>query len=445
MVQKLPILARLRNLLDEIRGSYWFLPTVMTAAAVGAAFGLVQLDKTLELEPVRWVGSIEAPNARSVLSVIAGSMITVTGVVFSITVVALTLASSQFGPRLLRNFLRDRSNQVAFGTFVSTFVYSLLVLRAVRKTELPYIASTVAVALAVVSLFVLIYFIHNTARSIQASTVIASVAAEIDALVPKLFPQDSQQRPRAESPSHEAFERKISRGTNVSASSNGYVRLVDIDAVLSAAQEHDLVIEVRSRPGDFVYEGNPLLTVAPPENVTDEISHVLRDSFVLGDRRTPVQDLRALVGQLTEIALRALSSGVNDPRTASDCVQRLGALVCAVAKREMPVGLLCDDSDQARLRFPTPSFEEIVGECFDPIRQYGSEHVQVVVTMIDALRDAAPFCVDKHRRSVLAVHVQEIHAVFAAQKHPSARDVGKVENAFTLAMNRINHEDASSR
>ncbi|MGD8826130.1 MAG: DUF2254 domain-containing protein [Myxococcales bacterium] len=441
-VNGFPILGRLRSFLETIRGSYWFLPTFMAFGAVVAAFGLVELDSLVNLRRIPWIGSTEAENTRSVLSLIAGSMITVTGVVFSITVVALTLASSQFGPRILRNFLRARANQIAFGTFVATFLYSLLVLRAVRGQQVPHIASAMAVIFAVFSLFVLIYFIHHTARSIQASTIIASVAKEIDVLIPRLFPESrDEDEAQAGASSIEELQARLAKdGVEVAATSDGYVRVLDDDAVLSTAVKHELFIMLRYRSGDFVCAGNSIARVGPTDNATDEIMRSLRESFVFGNYRTPVQDLRVLTGQLTEVALRALSPGVNDPRTANDCVQRLGAVVCATANREMPVGCRKDDSGTLRVVLPHTTFEEIVSSCFDPIRRYGIEHVQIVIALFDALRDAGECCRDPARRRILAEHALEIQSDFEAQGRKSARDVAKVERAFEQAMRLLSSQ-----
>lgn len=179
----LPGSARLANLWESLRTSYWFVPTLMTAGGVALSFASVHLDERVNYKWVRTVGWIwagGAEGARQVLSTIAGSMITVAGVAFSITIVALTLASNQFGPRLLRNFVRDAGNQIVLGTFIATFVYCLLVLRTVRGEDdtefVPYVSVTLGVAFALTSLGVLIYFIHHVAISIQAENLIASVA-----------------------------------------------------------------------------------------------------------------------------------------------------------------------------------------------------------------------------------------------------------------------------
>jgi uncharacterized membrane protein len=226
-------------------------------------------------------------------------------------------------------------------------------------------------------------------------------------------------------------------GVDILAPADGYIRVLDIDAVLGTAVREDLALVIHYRPGDFVYQGISLARSAPADAVTDEVASSLRDSFVLGDHRTPVQDLRMVTGQLSEIALRALSPGVNDPRTANDCVQRLGAVVCAAARREMPRGLLRDESGQPRVLVPHTSFEEIVAECFDPIRRYGIEHVQIVVAMFDALAHAAECCHAEERRRNLTDYARKLHRDFEAHEHRSAFDVKQVQHAFDSAMKRL--------
>ena len=440
-MNKIPLLGRLQSLFDTLRGNYWFLPMVMAFGAGAAAFGFVEVDRRLLVEPIPWISSTGPEGTRAVLSVIAGSMITVTGVVFSITVVALTLASSQFGPRLLRNFLRDRANQLAFGTFVATFLYSLLVLRAVREDETPHVASTVAVVLAGASLFVLIYFIHHTATSIQASNVIAAVVKEIEAHLPSLFPErmGSEEVERA-SLSIETSRRQLEAdGVDLRASSGGFVRLIDEEMILRLAVTYDAVILLHRRPGDFVAEGSILARVAPG-HVADDLGAALRESFIVGDHRTPVQDLEFLVGQLTEITLRALSPGVNDPRTAIDCVHRLGAVVASVIEREMPSGIRHDEHGRMRVLAPPTTFDQIVASCFDPVRRYGAGHVAVVVAVLDALRDAGERSTDIGRRRILASHAVEIYAASVAED-PSARDLAIIQEGFDRAMSEI--DDAS--
>ena len=188
----------LRKHWDSLRSSFWFVPATMAACAVALALASVSLDEAVTYEWIKaqgWAYTGGAEGASLVLSTIAGSMITITGVVFSMTLVALSLASSQLGPRLLRNFMRDRMNQVVLGTFVATFVYCLVVLRTIRRADevlfVPHISVTFGVLLALVGLGVLIYFIHHVSVSIQADEVVARVGKELMAEIDRLFPEES--------------------------------------------------------------------------------------------------------------------------------------------------------------------------------------------------------------------------------------------------------------
>lgn len=444
-VRRIPrlLLARARSLVESLRGSYWFWPMVMALMAGVGAVVMVRVDHAVPASVIRsfpWSGAAEPEGARAVLSVVAGSMITVTGVVFSIVVVALALASSQFGPRLLRNFLRDRTNQMAFGTFVATFFYGLIVLRSVRADETLQIATAFAVALATVSVFVLIYFIHHIATSIQASSVIADVAHEIEAHVPELFPATIGEAKLSAASADVVLERLAADGTVISAPANGFIRVIDDAAVMSVAKNHDLAVALHRKPGDFVAAGTALARVGPTERVTDEVLSALTDSFVFGDRRTPVQDLGFLINQLTDIAVRALSPGVNDPRTAIDCIHRLGAVICAIADREMPSGARSDDEGKLRVIAPHATFEAIVALCVDPLRRYGGGQVAIVTALLDALAGVAECCPDPRRREVLAEHAREIHAGFFAGDARSPRDRAEARLAMERAMRQLGVE-----
>jgi len=434
------LIAKLRSALDALRGSYWFLPMVMAFAAGGAAVAMVRLDRSVGPALIRtapWIGTTGPEGARAVLSVIAGSMITVTGVVFSVVVVALTLASSQFGPRLLRNFLRDRTNQIAFGTFVATFLYGLVVLRSVRNDEVPQLATALGVVLATVSLFVLIYFIHHIATSIEASSVIAEVSHEISRQIPRLFPEGIGEPTASEASVEAALQRLSADGKALLAKSDGFIRVVDDESVMSLAREHDLTVALHQKPGDFVAAGTALAQVGPVDRLSEEIFDAIRESFVFGDHRTPVQDLGFLVNQLTEIAVRALSPGVNDPRTASDCVHRLGAVVCALADREMPSGARLDADGTLRVITPHVTFEQMVAMCFDPLRRYGGSHVSIVVALLEAIAAAVECCPDVLRREVLASHAKEIYEGFTAGNVKSARDLAEAQAAKGRAMRHL--------
>ncbi|MGH0030291.1 MAG: DUF2254 domain-containing protein [Myxococcota bacterium] len=430
---------------DALRTSYWFLPVQMALAAGVLALVAIELDRAFGpylVEHIPWLTRTSAAGARSVLTTIAGSMMTVTSVVFSITIVALTLTSSQFGPRLLRSFLRDRASQLSLGTFVATFFYSLLVLQAVGTPEqVPTLATALGVLLAGTSLFVLIFFIHHAASSIQASSVIAAVVREIDAQLPQLFPESIGGGAGGPDATADVFSpgTELERiGLCVASDCEGYVRFLDEEALIAIARECDVVIHLRTRPGRFVTQGSELARVVPAERMTPEAEEELRAACILGDHRTATQDLGFLTGQLAEMAVRALSPGVNDPKTAVDCVHRMGAVIAQLATRRMPSGLRTDEDGALRVTVEPTRFDDLVAVCLDPVRRHGANDAQVVVALFEAIEMGARCCLDDERRGVLAEHAREIREGFmAARRVESERDAALVEAAFGHAMARV--------
>jgi uncharacterized membrane protein len=421
---------------EALRGSYWFVPTWMALLSAAGALGTLELDRRFSgLAKLPWVFDAGAEGSREVLGVVAGSMITVTGVVFSITIVALTLASSQFGPRLLRSFMRDRGNQMVLGTFVATFLFNLLVLRAVRDNGdtsfVPHLSESVAFALGITSLFVLIYFIHHAARSIQASHVIQSVAEEIEAALPTLYPESlgrGADEPRFD---REALREGLAKGWSVRASRSGYIRLIDAEGLFELACEKDIVVGIERRPGGFVSEGAVLARVAGSEaSRSDALEDSLRSVFALGPQRTAVQDLAFLTDQLTEMAVRALSPGINDPHTAVACVHRLGAVLAALAARELPSPARFDEEGNLRVLAPHAGFEELARGMLDPVRRYGAGDADVATALLEAVGDALDQARDGARREALLQLGEEIRAASVAALGAGS-DRARVERAWS--------------
>ena len=345
---------RLSNYWESLRANFWFMPTVMVAGAVVLSLVTINLDKAAaehsRIATLGWTFTRGPEGSRAVLSTVAGSMMTITSVTFSITIVALQLASSQFGPRLLRSFMRDRGNQVSLGTFIATFAYCLLVLRTVNGTEgqqfVPHISVTVGLLLALTSLGVLIYFIHHAAASIQAENVIATVSRDLDQAIARLYPECLGEEPPGRTPKE--IERDLPAGFDresrpVAATWSDYLQAVDVDRLLGVAREHDLVLCVSHRPGKFLVVGGDLARAWPGERIDDDVAEAIRGAFYLGPFRTLTQDIEFAIDQLVEIAVRALSPGVNDPFTAINCVDRLGAALVILAAREIPSAYRYDD------------------------------------------------------------------------------------------------------
>jgi uncharacterized membrane protein len=329
-------------------------------------------------------------------------------VVFSITMVALTMASAQFGPRLLRNFMRDTGNQVVLGTFVATFLYCVLVLRTIRSSDgaafVPYIAVTVAIALALASLGVLIYFIHHTSTAIQVSSVIARVSRELDAAIERLFPQrvgqatpEPQHAGRAEA-LPEACEH---RAAAVAASASGYLQGIDSDTLLLIAQEYDCLLRVQTPPGSFIVQGGTLVLVWPGERLDESLVERVQEAFIVGPERTPAQDVEFCINQLVEIAVRALSPGINDPFTAITCIDRLGAALCRLAQRVIPSPYRYDDEKHLRLIAYPVTFEGVTDAAVNPIRQYGRSSAAVTIRLLETLAVAAAYTHREEDRTAL--------------------------------------------
>lgn len=404
--------SRVQNLWERLHTSYWFLPTVMVILAIGFSAATLALDHALEekwANSQEWFWSGGAEGARALLSTIADSMMGAATVAFSITVVALTLATSQFGPRLLRNFMRDTGNQVVFGTFVGTFVYCLLILRAVRGGEsevvfLPHVSITCALVLALLGIAVLIYFIHHIASSLQAGNVVATVGEELMAGIARIYPEDL-----GEEPPNGASEPRLpddfdERRFDVRATESGYVQTIAVDGLVEIAAANDLIIRLATAPGDFV---SPDLVVAhawPPDRCDARVAREIAASVLLGEIRTPTQDVEHGVHQLVEIAVRALSPSINDPSTASMCIDRLGAGLIQVAQRRLPSPHRYDRRCNLRVIAPMTTFRRITDAAFDAIRQYGGGSVAILIRLLDTIGQVAPFVRSAEDTRTLRAH-----------------------------------------
>lgn len=364
----------LRTIWDRLRSSYWFVPTIMAFASIALALTVVRVDEFYRDDALRkqgWIYSGGPEGARAVLSTIAGSIITVAGTTFSITIAALSLASAQFGPRLLRNFMRDTGNQVVLGTFTSTYLYCLLVLRTVRgldeNTYVPHLSVTLGVGLAVMSLGVLIYFIHHIAESIQVGHVIEVASGEMHDAVARIFPE--HMAPQGD---EEPF---IPSTEQITSRRSGYIQALDEQVLLRLCEDRDIAIRLLKRPGDYVVAGMPL--ALSHVALDDRGEAQARAAFTLGRSRTPHQDAVFAFLQLAEIALRALSPGVNDPFTAIMCIDRITAAMAQLSDRSLPQPVRRDASGRARvIAFPY-TYDDLVEAGYRHIRQAALDHWQV--------------------------------------------------------------------
>jgi uncharacterized membrane protein len=408
---------RLSLLLDALRGSFWFLPTLLTLAAAALAVGLLLTDRRVESSAIREVGWIYtggAQGARSLLSTVAGAVVTVVGVAFSVTIVSLQLAAAQLGPRVLRNFMRDRGNQAVLGTFVATFVYCLLVLRTIHGDNglpddafIPHLAVTGGVALAIVSAAVLIYFIHHAAVAIQADHVVAAIAAELDATVDALYPERLGADDPGSDPAPALPADFDTQALRVRARETGYVQSIGGDDVMGVATERDVVIRLEVQPGQFVIEGECVARAWPPGNLDDASARRLAGTVVLGRVRTLVQDVEFGIEQLVEIAVRALSSDVRDPTTAMRCLDRLGAALARLAHRRLPSPYR-RDGGRLRVVAPRISVGGIADAAFDAIRERGAASLAATVRLLETFERVARLGGTRELHAALLRHTVKV-------------------------------------
>jgi uncharacterized membrane protein len=404
-----------------VRDSLWFIPAIWVVASALLAIAMVDLDRaTPEFAarfPLVFGGGVDG--ARGLLSSIAGSMITVAGVTFSITIVALQLASSQLSPRVLRNFMRDRSSQVVLGAFIGSFTYAILVLRSIRGSQddvpafVPSVAVTVGILLALLAMGMFVFFIHHIASRIQLSSIVANIADETTDKVRREWNGEPADGQAPELPPG-AAGRVTSRGS-------GYLQLVDRDGLRRIATERDIVVRLDVKPGAWAQEDAPLFSVWPPAAADDgEIADGLRAQVSLGAQRSIEQDAAFGIRQLVDVSLKAISPGINDPTSASDCIVRLGQILVASGRRHQPATVHRDDDGELRLLIPGDEWAALVGLAFDQLRQYGAGSPDIAMAMAETLRTIA-IAVPAHRRAPLLQQVELIRAASSGIAPPEDR------------------------
>lgn len=380
----------IRNLREQLRTSLWFLPALFALLGAGLAVVLVAVDHQVSRDPgsmfFAFGGSAEG--ARSVLSTIAQSMLTFTGLVFTITMLVLQLASSQLSPRVMRTFLRDRGNQVVLGVFVATFVYTLLVLREVRNPVdssagfVPGLSVWVAFTLLLLSVAAFVYYIDHMAHAIRASTVITNIWRETSAAVDRLYPERIGEAAEAEAaPDFGPPDRVLE------APSAGVVDAIDEERILDLADRGDRRLELLSAIGEYVPEGAPLVRLWGGWDDGD--GEAVLGAIGQGEERTLEQDAAFGIRQLVDVALRALSPGTNDPTTATQALDRIHDLLRRIVVRRIPSPVRSGKGGRPRLLLARPGWEDYLGLGLTEVRLAGANQVQVVHRLRVLLEDLA--------------------------------------------------------
>lgn len=393
----------------------------MTATLL--ALGVTELDESLDTSlrlPFLFAGGPEG--ARALLAAIITSMISFTGLVFSITIVVLQLTSSQFSPRVLRSFLEDRFNQVALGVFVATFVYGLVVLRGIRGTAqvdpfVPQIGVTLSFALVMASVLVFLAYIHHIAQSIRAATILASIADDTRTLLDERFPADAQAAPVWPEPF-------VADGParTVTIRRPGVVQRVDDTALAATAADHGVSVEMLRAVGEFVATGAPLARIHGAAAFDEDRVHA---AVQLGRERSMDQDVGFGLRQLVDIAERALSPGVNDPTTAVQALDHIHDIVRRLVSRDLPLRQRCADDGRLLLSVPQPRVEDYLALAFDEVSHWGRDAPRVRRRVRVALRDVEVAARPEHRAAVTAALARLTEATSDPDVDPlSPSDVG---------------------
>jgi len=340
--------AYLQQVLYRISGSYWFIPTLMVLGAMLLSQFSIWIDREYGDRWLRglWLASLNQPDgARALLATVAGSMITVAGVTFSLTILAVSHASTHFGPRLLDNFMHDRGNQVTLGTFVATFLYCLMVLRVVRGEDViandglamdvfvPQLSLLIAFLLTLGSIAELIYFIHHVPDSIHISSVLRRLSIDVSEKLTKLYPE---RMGASEEVAIEEMPRTFEPQVRVPSHADGYLQGIDDVELINLARKKESIVRLVRRPGDFIRKDEIIAEINHCEGWTEKDSDTIRHAFTIGFTRTPTQDVFFILNELVEVAVRAMSPGVNDPFTAMQCIDWLSAALVQLSQRDLP-------------------------------------------------------------------------------------------------------------
>jgi uncharacterized membrane protein len=420
---------------EALRTNLWLVPMIEVIVAIGLYFATHAIDRAAFDHTLRlpsWVIFGSADAARQILTTLAAAVITVVGVVFSITIVTLTLASTQFGPRMLRNFIRDRGTQFTLGTFVATFVYATLVLISIgpgggTDTFVPHLSITLSVALVTVSMGVLIFFIHHIATSIQLPQVIASIARDLSRAIDVESDDDGVKIEAGPSVS-ELLTRMQEGGGEVPAPASGYLQFIRHETLVGLAAEKGAVIRLHYRPGHFVVSGNAMATVWPA-GAAGSVSQALRRAHICGPNRTLVQDLAFAVDQLVEIAIRALSPAVNDTFTALTCIDWLGESLCKITTQWHPVRLHRDSHGFVRVIMAQVGYPGLVERAFEKIRQASRGMPAVMIRQLEALTNIMEHTTAPDQRQLLLAQAAMIQRA-GVESIPEPSDLVDVQQEY---------------
>jgi uncharacterized membrane protein len=401
--RSIPVL--FRSGLYALRGGFLLRPFVIALAlgAIGAV--LSSLEESFPAISA-WVPTVLFPSradpqiAQAILSDIATSIMTVVSIVFAILLMTLTLASTQFSPRILIGFVRDRVTQWTLGVFLGTFAYCIATLPAARSAPTPFVpVATVTGAMLLVLVCVgwLIYFIHHISHAISVNHIVDRIRRETELVIDELMPE--RRRPLLTHSWPDAFPEALD--VRLASRQTGYIRFIDIKRLRQLARTWRISVRVERRVGHFVADGVTLFAVSHGERITEERTAALLAAIDIGPVRTLQQDIEFGIVQIVDIGLKAISPAVNDPTTAISCVDQLSSLVIRWLGRAPPAGRFYDPPYVLRVVVPWIGLEGLLDLAFEQLRHYAAADAAVSLRLIRALSDIASTVDDPNIRQIL--------------------------------------------
>ncbi|GAA3525504.1 DUF2254 domain-containing protein [Zobellella aerophila] len=389
---------------EQIRTSFWFVPGLLALAGLSLALIMPWFEHFF---PLLGLSDFAFDPGRQALAIIASGAISVTGVVFSITLVVLNMAASQLGPRLVRNFMAEGTTQWILGAFLATFIYCLIAGVNMQQHRPFQLTLLVGLLAGIFSFMLLILFIHHVSVYIQIPRVLERVGCELKAHLRALFPplEDASMAEPSLAHQHQLKKKLM----DVAAPASGYVQGIDLDQLLNLASCHGGFIRLCYRPGHYLIEGCTLARVWVREEHKSALIAGLHDAVLTGSERTAIQDPEFAVHQLVEVALRALSPGINDPYTALHCLNKLADALALLSTRQVGLTYCYDERRILRLELYPYSYGGIVDAAFQQIRQSALGNAAVVIHMVDVMHQLSQLALPEALRHTLLMQLETLH------------------------------------
>jgi len=390
------------NLWNRLRANFWLLPTLMALFIFGLSFLTIYWDRNFENQDFLfysiWQG--DAEGARQLLFAIASSIMTITGVVFSLTIVSLSLASTQHGSGIIGNFMKDIGTQIVLGTFISTSIYALLILRTVRGNVHPFIPNlsiTVSLGLAILCLSMLVYFIHHLSVGLKSSDIILRITNDLNHVIKDSLKDYCSIKKISKNNDNEKENKFEILSTKI-----GYLQAIEYQSLIDIAQKNQFTIELYVHPGSFLRQESLLAKIASSD-LTEEVKQSIYKSFLIGKERNSTQDIEYMIDQVVTIALRSLSKNANDTFTANYCIDQLGAALCLICKKELNPPYYANNSYIKFISGPI-TFEGLIDASFNQIRQHGSLNPSILIHLLETLLSILPYTQTYDQKNSLKKH-----------------------------------------